>query len=80
VVITRFDSVWITAMARGNHPVAGTPQMHEFELRRMAEWLKEHAWKLLWRSATACCRFRLPLRSQPLKVDRASAVDHCKPQ
>jgi hypothetical protein len=33
-------------------------------------------WKLLWRSATACCRFRLLLRSQPLSGDRVKSVDH----
>jgi hypothetical protein len=46
----------------------------------MSEWLKEHAWKLLWPFATACYRFRLPLRSQPLSRDRVYSVDRCKPQ
>jgi hypothetical protein len=46
----------------------------------MSEWLKEHAWKLLWRFAMACCRFRLPLRSQPLNRERVYSIDRRKPQ
>jgi len=41
----------------------------------MSEWLKEHAWKLLWRSAMACYRFRLLLRSQPLNSDHVYSID-----
>jgi len=41
----------------------------------MSEWSIEHAWKLLWRFATACYGFRLPLRSQPLSGERVYAVD-----
>ena len=43
-------------------------------------WLKEHAWKLLWRCATACYRFRLPLRRQRLNSDRVSSIDRRKPR
>ena len=50
------------------------------DIAEAGEWLKEHAWKLLWRSATVCCRFRLPLRSQPLNGDRVTSVDHRKPR
>jgi hypothetical protein len=46
----------------------------------MSEWSIEHAWKLLWRLATACYGFRLPLRSQPLNDDRVTSVDHRKPR
>ena len=46
----------------------------------MSEWLKEHAWKLLWRCAMACCGFRLPLRSQPVNGDRVYSIDRRKPQ
>ena len=53
-----------------------TPSVFE---RADARRLKEHAWKLLWRFATACCRFRLPLRSQQLNGDRVSVIDHRKP-
>ena len=44
----------------------------------MAEWLKAHAWKLLWRSATACCRFRLLLRSQRLNGEPVTSIDRRK--
>jgi hypothetical protein len=46
----------------------------------MSEWLKEHAWKLLWRFATACYGFLLPLRSQPLNGDRVYSIDRRKPR
>ena len=42
----------------------------------MSEWLKEHAWKSNWRPSMACCGFRLPLRSQPLRSARVTSVDH----
>jgi hypothetical protein len=35
-------------------------------------------WKLLWRCATACCRFRLPLQIQRVRPTRVTAVDHRK--
>ena len=41
----------------------------------MLERSIRHAWKLLWRSATACYGFRLPLRSQPLNRDRVYSID-----
>src|SRR5207249_6458095 len=44
----------------------------------MSEWLKEHAWTLLWRFAMACCRFRLLLQIRGLSCERATSVDRCK--
>ena len=52
-----------TATAR-HHAVARR------EFRRERRRMKEHAWKSLWRSATACCTFRLRLQSQALSADR----------
>ena len=44
--------------------------------------LEGTAWQqvksVLWRFATACYGFRLPLRGQPLNFDRVTSVDRCK--
>jgi hypothetical protein len=39
-------------------------------IKRERRRMKEHAWKLLWQSATACYGFRLLLRNQPLNGER----------
>jgi hypothetical protein len=76
---TRKDAIF--RMASMSKPVAGVAiLMLNGPNGEMSERLKEHAWKLLWQFAMACCRFRLPLRSQPLNSDRVTSINRCKPR
>ena len=57
-------------LKRGRNAASGASFRSE-----ISELFKEHAWKALWRSAMACCRLRLQLRSRPLNRDRDYCID-----
>jgi hypothetical protein len=72
--------VRVVVLLRGFAASAGHLAVARAGRRRERRRMKEHAWKLLWRFAMACYRFRLPLRSQLLNRDRVTSVDHGKPR